>query len=505
MSRATWRRKMSAVLGAACSLQVSPATAEPASQAFTQSAALPAPRTPGQQVRVRYVLDDIEVRGNDKTSTRIVRRYVPFTRGEILDVDDERLRLMRYRLLGTGFFRDVNLSLRKGRSRGHVLLVIEVKERNTLVINDLWMGLAASADTDGQPQPLSAFAGVDVAETNLFGTGITLGAASAFSQDQWAAALRFHDPAFASSAWMVSGDVLYNRGLGFFGNSAVRWEDPNQLDDIPRQAVVPYERVATDFGLGRELSLASQLWLNYRIESIVASPPRAAAHEYGGQTEPIDFQILSGRSVLSALRATFQHDTRDQPLLTNDGQLTTLSAESSLPFAGSNYDFQKLELRSSRWWRLARGHVVMLSGYAGLIAGRAPFFERYYIGDLSDFRPARTLGLTFDDRPATNFLRTSIAEVRYGDYAARINVEYRIPLHRGYRSVYGIDLFFGAGLIALASQREIERPPNDRSGFGVVPVDFTASLGARVDTSLGGFVFSLSNALGFLPALEDAR
>src|SRR5690606_30404127 len=121
------------------------------------------------------------------------------------------------------------------------------------------------------------------------------------------------------------------------------------------------------------------------------------------------------------------------------------------------------------------------------------------IGDLSDFRPGRVLGLVFDDRPAPNFLGTSIAEVRYGDYAARLVGEYRIPVYRGHRSIYGIDFYFGGGVIALAGLRELERPPRDLGGARLIPIDLTANLGFRMDTSLGGVTFSFANALGFIP------
>jgi outer membrane protein insertion porin family len=449
---------------------------------------------------VRYVLDDVQVRGNDKTSSRVVLRYVPFAPGDVLDVDDPNVVLTKYRLLGTGFFRDVVLSLEKGKERGHVVLVIIVVERNTIVVNDLWMGLAASADTNGQePQLLSPFAGVDAAETNLLGTGISLGSATAFSKDQLGLAVRFLDPALAGGRWMLSGDVLYNDALGFFGNDGVRWEDPNQISEVPRQAVVDYRRLGARVGLGLDLTVSSQLWANYRLESVDAMLPRAAAHLYGGELEPIDFRILPGRSILSTLGAAFYHDTRDQPILTTSGTRASFGAEVSLRPTGSDYSYQRFDLGYSRWWPLAHGHTIKLEAFAGAIAGNAPFFEQYYIGDLSDFRPGRILGLAFDDRPAPNFLGTSIAEIRYGDYAARLTSEYRIPLYRGYRSIYGIDFYFGAGAITLAGLRDIERPPADLSGARLIPIDLTGNLGFQMDTSLGGVTFSFANALGFIP------
>lgn len=475
-----------------------PSAAEPAP---THEAA---PRSDGAlsgdpDLDLRYVLDAVRISGNTRTSERVIRRYLPFTPGDVLDVDDPRVLQTRYRLLGTGFFKEVSLRLERGQRRGHVILVVHVSERNTLVLNDLWMGLAASADTDGEQQSLSTFAGVDAAETNLVGSGITLGGATAFSEDQWALAVRFLDPAFSSSRWMLSSEVLYNDALGFFGNSQVRWDDPEQVSAVPRQAVVTYKRLGTTLRVGTDLSVSSQLWFNYRLEGIYAHTPNAAVHEYGGQIEPIDFHILPGRSLLSSASCTVSFDTRDRPLLPTQGVQAAFDLELSAPPLGSDYSFQKLDLYAARWWQLKNQHVVMLEGSLGMISGRAPFFEQYYIGDLSDFRPGRVLGLAFDDRPAPNFLGTSIAEIRYGDYSASINTEYRVPLYRGRRSVLGIDLFGRFGVLGLASDRDLERPPSNRRGFSSVPIDLTAGLGFRMDTTLGGFAFSFSNVLGFIP------
>jgi hypothetical protein len=145
---------------------------------------------------------------------------------------------------------------------------------------------------------------------------------------------------------------------------------------------------------------------------------------------------------------------------------------------------------------------VSLQFFGGAIAGDAPLFEQYYVGDFTDFQPGRLLGLNFDRRPAPNFLGTAIQEVRYAEYAAKLSAEYRIPLYRGVRSVFGIDVFGTFGAFALAGRREIERPSPAYHGLERIPLDLTANLGVRLDTSLGGFTFSVSNVLGFLPVLR---
>ena len=452
---------------------------------------------------LRYVLEGIVTSGNNRTRQEVILRFLPFQAGDVLNVDDPRLELTRYRLLGTGFFRDVTLSLEKGSSRGQVVLHVAVVERNTIVVNNVWMGLSASADTEGEHSHVSSFGGVDIAETNLFGAGITLGVATAFSADQQAYAVRFLEPAVLGGPWMLDAELYYHNGLGFFGNANVRWDDPSQLDQVRRQAVVGYHRRGVALGLGRDLSVSTQVWAHYRLDRLHSSPPRAAAHDCYGATEPLQFNMLKGDSLQSTLRLSLSHDTRDQPVLPTRGLSLATSVEVGLRPLVSDYAYQRIDLRLSHYWPLAHNHVVSFSAFVGAIAGDAPFIDQYYVGDLSDFRPGRVLGLAFDDRPAPNFLGTSIAESRYGDYAAKLVGEYRVPLYRGRRSVYGVDLFVSGGLFGLSSQRQLERPPRNKHGAALVPIDLTGTVGVWLDTSLGGFSLSVSNLLGFAPLGQE--
>src|SRR5438045_608600 len=55
----------------------------------------------GDSGAVRYLLDGIEIVGNTKTRRRVVEHFIPFHKGDVLDVDDPALELTRYRLLGS--------------------------------------------------------------------------------------------------------------------------------------------------------------------------------------------------------------------------------------------------------------------------------------------------------------------------------------------------------------------------------------------------------------------
>ncbi len=465
----------------------------------------PIVRAPGH-IGLRYVLEGIEVRGNTRTLSRVVLRYVPFKVGDPLDVDDKELVLTRFRLLGTGFFRDVQLSLRRGSERGNAVLVVTVVERNTVIVNDLWLGLSTDAASNGVTRPLTAYGGIDVAETNLGGTGITLGGAIAVAEDQLALRIRFADPQFLKTDWSVQGEVLFNDARDFFGNGSVSVAYAGSDQQTPTDyAVLEYQRLGGVIGAGHDLGISTRLNLDYRLEYIDATPPLAASQRFEGQTQPIDFLLLPGQSFLSTLRATFLYDTLDEPFLPTRGTRLALTGEVSLTPLGSDYPYAKVQAHGAHWWKLPWGHVVSFDAFVGGIFGTAPLFEQYYVGDFSDLLPDRVLGLNFDRRNAPNFFNDQIGQIRYGNYAAKLDLGYRLPLYRGTRSIYAIEAFGSVGFYAVASEQNFTSPPANVTDGQEAPIDFTFNLGVQIESSAGGFTFGLSNFLGFIPSYSGGR
>lgn len=465
-----------------------------------------APAPSGEIAHVRYTLEGVELRGNKRTAGRVVLRYVKFRAGDVLDVDDTEIELTRYRLLGTGFFKTVELSLRKGSGRGAAVLVIDLVERNTLIVQQLWLGIAADEDTAGNAKPLTPFLGLEAAETNLAGTGITLGAGIGLATDQLALRTRFFDPAFAGTSWSAGVTVLYNDARDFFGARSVQFESPLlEQREVTDYAVVAYKRFGGTLSTGHDLGIASQFQLDYHLEQVEATVPTVASELYGTRREPIDFSIRNGKSVLSSLRGAVSYDTRDAPFLATRGTLASFAITAGITPLGSDYGYEKIEVAAQHWWQLPWKHVIRLEGFAGGIAGNAPFFEKFYVGDFTDLLPDRILDLNPDRRRPPNFLLTDIVEVRYGDFAAKLAGEYRVPLYTGRGSIYGVDVFATAGIYGVATGQQFRSPPPGYSGLSRLPVDLTYNVGLRVDTAVGGVTLAFSNLLGFIPANSGAR
>ena len=118
----------------------------------------------------RYVIEDVRVTGNRKTERSLIAGELAalgLAPGRAVDASDRRVETARYRLLSLGYFLDVHLSVARGSRRGAVVLVVDVEERGTLVINEIFAATSPATFFWG---------GTDLAETNFLGRGINLGA-----------------------------------------------------------------------------------------------------------------------------------------------------------------------------------------------------------------------------------------------------------------------------------------------------------------------------------------
>lgn len=484
----------------------------------------PEPSAPlaGSPDRIVYVLERIEIVGNS-TSADVIRSFLPIEPGELLDVDDPDIDRVRFRLLGTGWFNDVRLHLKRGSERGRVVLVIEVEERNTLVVSRVVAGLArvvtSSTDTDRDDR-LRPYAGLGLTETNLFGLGIGVGVSGVISEHQAGVDLRYHDPVHLGERFDLRGRLFYNDAREFFGRDPVVWDNspcPDAVTGDPdpdcnpnvRRAVVIYERAGIGIGTGRDLSknLRYELeWLGELVD--VRSKPIEASTlrgKHGEERAPIDFHIEDGESYVSSLQLGLIFDTRDDPASPASGQLLRMDARLGAGVLGSSYDFARLELTFKHYAHLPWGHVLVPGVYLGSVFGNAPFFYQFYAADLSDLLPSRVLELNLDHRRTHNLLDTSIQEFDKEELAARFDFEYQLPLHRGGGALRSVDAYAGAGLFFLVERDSLKLGMPGYQGLERIPVDLTFDVGVQADTSIGLFKVGFSSLIGFLPDLGQTQ
>ena len=450
------------------------------------------PAAAGSRPEIRYVVAGIEVRGNRRTDTSLVLAELGISLGDVLTPDDARVPQAELHLRALGYFVRAQLRLERfaGR-RGEVLLIVEVEERGTRVLNALYLGSSEATKLWG---------GLDVSETNLFGRGLVVGAGFVASttpvvpeaEAGQALTLRAAGPA-RTRGLLLAGSFLYSRGSEFFQTfgadddvDPAKWRASNQ------------RRVGGTLSLGGDLARTARFFAEGRFESIEARLPSLRTRDLDGQrSQPVDFLVREGPSRLASLTATLDLDTRTDPVMPAGGRRVVISLEASLPLLGSSYSYAKGVINASGYWPTARGHVIALHGFAGAILGEAPYFSRFFVGDLNFLLPPRALGLNFATLPSRNVFGTNVSGRRYESLAARALFEYAVPLWRQGGFAYRGDFFLAFGAFGLADLDDVLVRD---TGLGrSLPVDLTADCGLRLDTQIGIFTFSIANALGRLP------
>jgi hypothetical protein len=467
----------------------------------------------GAGATIRYRLEDIRVTGN-RTRKSVITSFVPLKIGAQFDVDDPAIEEIRWRLLGTGWFDDVKLSLTRGSQRGWVVLLIEVKERNTLLIDQFVMGLSrAVSDSDATHDTLRPYVGLGLSEANFLGQGVSLSGAAVFSSTQYGLELGYRDPRIGNSGFALTGRVFHNYAREFFGRNplVIRGmcpakkpddddENPCDPDVQSARAVVIYHRTGIGIGTGHEITSRLRYSLDWLGEYIdVLSKPPAASTVRGNDLTPIDFRIEDGQSRVSSFRFGIIYDDRDHPALTQAGDYAEFNARFASYLFGSSYDFARFELNMRHWFPLPWKHVLSLGMFVGSVFGDAPFFYDFYAADLSDLLPSRVLELNLDRRRTLNLLGTSIVEMDMEDLAARIDFQYQVPLHRGAGFVRGIDGYVGGGVFLLTAREDLRVAISGYHGLARVPIDLTFDLGIQADTDIGLFKLGFSSLIGLSP------
>jgi outer membrane protein insertion porin family len=440
-----------------------------------------------------YKIERIEVRGNSKTKTALILREIGLFAGDIVTANDPRVGLARLRLLALGFFLDVHLSLIKGQQRGQASLVVEVEERGTIILDAIYLGTSQATDIWG---------GLAATERNLLGSGLSLGGGIVASSKPkvdgsdagFAGGLHIAGPpAFFSGRLALQGAFNASHGSEFF-----RARGKDSSADPADFVAANISRLGGTLGVGRALSRTFFLMGEVRFESIEADLPADRNHiTPDGRSTAIPFAIREGESHLGSLCLTLDIDSRSDPVLPRSGHHLSLSVEAASSAVASSYGFVKGVVQSASYLPLRWGHVIGIHGFLGGIWGDAPYFDRFFVGDLNQLLPPRALGLNFSTQPSRDFLGTGIAARRYDNLAGRVLVEYAVPLWSRHGLLYRGDAFIAFGLLALSNPDDIKN--RDVAWSRAIATDLTADLGIRLDTYIGIFTLSVGNVIGRIP------
>ncbi|MFH0901134.1 MAG: BamA/TamA family outer membrane protein, partial [Pseudomonadota bacterium] len=374
------------------------------------------------------VIERIEISGNTRTADRQIIRTLLVREGERLRVGDPRLVASRFRLMALGYFVEVKLGLSRGSRRGAVILTIVVVERGTLILQRLYWGASEATPW---------WAGLDVADSNVFGTGIELGVAAAWAGPASSSSV---ETGGRQSALRIHYENPTIGDLAIGAGARIDYTDASEPFACveERYCAFRYQRLAAEGGISFDLTRTTSLKVGARIDSFAADVPTGAS----------DVHLLPGQSIALVPSFGVERDTRVDPVLPWAGDHMGVAIAGGEGLFG-DYPFLRVEAHYRRWFPLRRQHVISIRGAAGATVGQTPRPERFYQGDWNMLLPQRALDLVVSTRRSASIVGNGSDAPAYGTAAALLAVEYSYRLFRQKRLVYGGDLYVGVGVFAV--------------------------------------------------------
>lgn len=327
-------------------------------------------RTVDLSVRIRrgpiVTVHRIEIRGNSKTSERVIRREMQLIEGE--RYSESNYQASKRRIMALGFFERVDLSTESVEGHPDWLVVnVEVRERPT---GTFQIGAGFSSVEN-------FIATAQIQQLNLFGRGQSLTLQAQLSGLRQIFSLRFVEPYFLDSQWTFALN-LYNS----------------------LRAFTDFTRTST----GGTITFGYPIYGNYlRLYATytgeqVGVNTSTGTGIFGQSTTTSAFQGLPVANLFNAgftssLGVSMSFDNRNNRLFPTDGVYARLAVDVADPIFGS----QNVYTRISGWFRfyhpIFSNVIFKMNVQGGYVFSRrdtgVPLFERFFLGGIYDVRGYR--------------------------------------------------------------------------------------------------------------------
>ncbi len=401
------------------------------------------------------IIEKIVIKGNNKTGEAIIRHHIPIKQGEILDND--RVEFSRLKLMSTGFFSDVSIKIEKGSKRGFINLVFEVKERGTLFIDEIHLGLSSVN---------SYWGGLSLTDTNFIGRGYRLSAGLVYGEHFLTSRLKFLNPSLFGSKHRLGFEILYN-------DVSERTIDSNSKDVLE---LLQYRRLSGTFIHGLKLDDYIYGYFYYTFEGVDA--------RFINKMEDNPLDLKSGRSYLSSLSISLSRDTKNDMFMPTKGYSITISYEIANALIFSDYEYARLNAEVEYLLPALSDHSFRLRLLGGSIQGGAPFFKKYFVGDYFYFVYGRTT------LPRIWGVNTGDV-IKYKTVALMGELSYAVPAFTVKDFIYKSFFYFTIAVSHTAAIEEFSREEEVRSTEEILtPVSF--DIGFKADTEYGILKFSFA-------------
>ncbi len=336
---------------------------------------------------VKVYIERIQIRGNNNTRDKVVRRQVPLVEGD--QYSASKIKDGNRRIRNLGYFEEVNVTTGPGSARDQAVLNVDVKEQPTGTFS---VGIGYSSVDQFISQG-------SVSQDNFLGYGLKLKLAGAFSSSSQTFSLGVTDPYFLDTDWTVGFEVYKSE------------REYNDYDEHRTGGAVKAGHPLGDYTKG---------FLTYRYEQkeILNIDPSVTSNI-----------ILSeeGESTLSSITGVIERNSTDYHLDPSTGGLSTLTLEYA--GLGGTEDFAKVIAEHRHFWPLFWGTVFTIHGETGYVfktgEDEVPLGEKFYLGGIRTMRGFETREVgpkVIDANGDSDFIG--------GETMGYLNFEYMFPLSK---------------------------------------------------------------------------
>jgi len=293
-------------------------------------------------------VERINIRGNTKSSEKVLRRELRVVEGELFT--NQKLVRSRQRLFNLGYFDEVNISTEPGSTPERIVINIDVRERAT----GLFSVGAGYSNLD------NVFATIDITQRNLFGRGQEVYARFRIGSESRLGQIGFTEP-YLFDIPLRAGFDVYDREREY-----PDFTEERLGGDL--RASYPLQEYVTVSGI-------------YRLESVDISDVAEDASD--------DLKQELGNKLNSVIEFALSRDTRDNFFEPTTGSRSVID----LSFAGLGGDTRFYRVVAEHghffplpifnWIFAARGVVGYSHGWGG---EEVPIFERFFLGGGSTLR-----------------------------------------------------------------------------------------------------------------------
>lgn len=299
-------------------------------------------------------INEIDIRGNEKTRDEVMRRELAIYPGELFH--QQKVETSESRLKNLGYFETVSSSYVPAEGTNNYDLAFKVKEK---AMGNFLVGAGFSSVDSLVGFAELSHGNFDINRWPPVGDGQKMKIRVQGGTERSDLEISFVEPWFMDRK-LALGEDLYYRNNSYYSDQ-YDLQTLGSKTSLTKPILDPFSRGTVSYSLEQ-----------FTVDDIDA-PPGAVVYEDEGDT------------VKSTVGTSISRDTRDQFFIPTKGNLSSAGVElSGGPLAGDESIYM-LEAKSSQFWPVLDDHVFNLKGEVRTVesygdSDHVPIYDRLYLG-----------------------------------------------------------------------------------------------------------------------------